>query len=130
MDNEFDFKKKIQIYKTGLKLKKCRQTIGKSLQEVSQILEISINYLSEIERGLKVPSDYLIKRIAVFYNIDENHLFESFCKVPKIARDELENNKTLQKTLIEIGNNKSLSDKQKHEIYKQLYEAFVKIMEE
>ncbi|WNR42827.1 helix-turn-helix domain-containing protein [Paenibacillus roseipurpureus] len=52
----------------GQMIKELRLEKGLSLQEVSSALGISLNYLSELERGKKAPSIEVIKRIAEYFN--------------------------------------------------------------
>ncbi len=105
-----------------------RNEKGLSLAKVCKILEISANYLSEIERGLKVPSDHLIRQLADFYDIDEASLFERFGKVPLTVREALENSKSLRKTISEISSSKKLTEEQKQELYDELYRLYKKVL--
>jgi transcriptional regulator with XRE-family HTH domain len=89
-------------------------------------LGISTNYLSEIERGLKVPSDHIIREVAAVYGIDEAEIFYILDKVPLAAKEELERNKTLQRVLNEVSKS-SLSDEQKTEVYEVMYKYFKSI---
>ena len=70
--------------------------------KVSKVIGISANFLSEIERGIKSPSDLLIREIANFYQIDEDIIFDKMNRVPLRARNILERNKDLQKALSNI----------------------------
>lgn len=117
-----------QIFKqlrTARYLQATRRAMGETLTHMAKNLGVSHPYLSEIEKGIKVPSDQLIKAIANFYKIDEDDLFQRYGKVPILAREELENRPILQKTLSEIKTNKKLTDEQKDELYDKMYRLYV-----
>ncbi len=97
---------------------------GLSLVQVGEIVGCSPTYLSELERGLKLPSDILISRFARFYKVDETELFHKYGKIPLPAIEELEKNTALQKTLLEINKNKNFTEEQKHELYDKLYDIY------
>ena len=117
-----------QIYRqlrTARYLKETRLATNETLTSTAKKLGISHPYLSEIEKGIKVPSDQLIRAIAKLYNIDEDDLFHRYGKVPILAREELENRPILQKTLSEIKTNKKLTDEEKDELYDKMYKLYV-----
>jgi len=60
-----------------------------------------------------MPSDRFMGILCKFYDIDEDELFKLWGKVPMLAKDEIENNATLQKTLREISRNTKLTDEKK-----------------
>ena len=120
-----------QIFKqlrTARYLQDTRRAIGVTLTNTAKNLGISHPYLSEIEKGIKVPSDQLIRAIAHLYEIDEDDLFRRYGKVPILAREELENRPILQKTLSEIKTNKKLTDEEKDELYDKMYRLYVNFM--
>lgn len=119
----FDGNKKKLLYDTGQWLKSLRQEKGQSLQETGKALSISTTYVSEIERGMKTPSDDLIGKISEYYTIDIDNLFQSFDKVPKLIRKSVTENGVLQKAILQIENKRDLSVTEKEEIYSELYET-------
>lgn len=103
-----------------------KQLRGKrTLATLSKELGVSSAYLSDIERG-KMPSDRFMGVLADFYEIDEDELFKLWGKVPMLAKDEIQNNATLQKTLREISRNKKLTDEKKEELYDEIYKTYVR----
>ncbi|SFH22668.1 Helix-turn-helix [Desulfotomaculum arcticum] len=108
----------------GELLQEKRAEKGCSLAQVGEIVGCSPTYLSEIERGLKLPSDILISKLARFYEMDETELFHKYRKIPLPAIEELEKNTALQKTLLEINKNKNLTEEQKHKLYDKLYDIY------
>lgn len=120
----------IRQIETGEYLLKLRNEKGISLAKVGETLKVSSNYLSEIERGLRIPSDHLIRTIADFYNINENDLFRRFGKIPLTAREELEGNETLQKALSEIRSNPNLTEEHKQSLYDELFKLYKDLLKE
>ncbi|BAF60343.1 predicted transcriptional regulator [Pelotomaculum thermopropionicum SI] len=108
----------------GEYLLQLRSKKGVSLAQLGEKVGVSANYLSEIERGLKVPSDLLIRELAGYYGTDENIIFKKYGKTPLAAIEEVNDNPTLQKTLTEIRRNKKLTDDQKQELYDKVYELY------
>ncbi|WP_088225255.1 hypothetical protein [Desulfosporosinus sp. FKB] len=86
---------------------------------------MSTAYLSDIERG-KMPSDRFIGVLANFYELNEDELFKLWGKTPMLAKDEINNNPTLQKTLREISRNAKLTDAKKEELYDEIYKTYVR----
>ncbi|MCW2278696.1 helix-turn-helix domain-containing protein [Heliophilum fasciatum] len=110
----------------GEYLKELRAQKELSLTRVGQDLKVSATYLSEIERGQKVPSDHLIRQMASYYAIDEDLLFSRFGKVPVAARRVLEDHPRLMKTLADIGRHDALPEDKKQDLYDyldRLYES-------
>lgn len=114
----------------GELLQQIRADRGLSLASVGEEVGCSANYLSEIERGLKVPSDVLLRKLSRFYEIEEAPLYGAYGKVPLTAFEELENNIPLQKTLLEIGRNKSLTEEKKHVLYDKMYRLYQEFLKD
>lgn len=97
-------KAKQAIYRAelGEHLKELRQMKNMSTRAVGEVLNISSNYISEIERGIKAPADHTIREFAELYNVDENSLFEKINRVPLKATELLETQDKLQSLLSEI----------------------------
>jgi len=103
----------LRQFEAGRYLKHLRG--DRPLTEVSKLLGVSTNYISEIERG-KLPSDHFLLVSSKVYKIDEDDLFSRWGKIPILAKKEVTDNPTLLSTLAEIGRNKKLSDEPKREI--------------
>lgn len=52
-----------------------RSDRGQSLRDVAKVLDISANYLSELERGVKKPSSTMIKALSTYYGINHMRLY-------------------------------------------------------
>jgi transcriptional regulator with XRE-family HTH domain len=99
-----------QLKQFGQKLHDLRKNAGLSLAEVGKAVDLSHNYLSEIERGKKEPSRETIRDLAEFYNIDEDELFEILTfRVPTRTIEFVKHDKDFQKLLSKLqkkhGNN-------------------------
>ncbi|MDA8440765.1 MAG: helix-turn-helix transcriptional regulator [Peptococcaceae bacterium] len=99
---------------------------------VAKQLGVSPSYLSEIEKGVKVPSDLLIQELGKYYEIDEDELFQKYGKLPLLAKEEIKNSEDVQKALADIARlrkKKALSDDQCQKLYEewvQVYQDFIK----
>lgn len=114
----------LRMVQTGEFLKELRANKGLSLKEACEQLSLSTTYLSELERGLKTPSDLLVRELAQFYGVDENILFDKLGKVPLAVIEELKDNEALKHMILSIRSNRELSDERKYEIYESLYRVY------
>lgn len=126
----FDVDSKKLLYNTGQMLKDKRLSMNLSLSDVSLVVGMSLNYLSEIERGLKKPSDNLIEKISDYYGIDIDYLFCAFDKIPKIVRGKVNEKMFLTKAIREIEERKDLREDRKQFIYDELYSALQELLQE
>jgi transcriptional regulator with XRE-family HTH domain len=114
-----------RLVEFGHYLQEMRQEKEESLAVVGEALNVSSNYLSELERGKKMPSDVMIRDIAEYFKVEESILFNKLGKIPLLALEELEENEDLQKTLIEIKRNKKLTEDQKGELYERIHKLYL-----
>ena len=117
----------LRQFDAGQYLKKLRNK--RTLATVCKQIGVSTAYLSDIERG-KMPSDRFMGVLGQFYEIDEDELFRLWGKVPMLAKDEIQNNATLQRTLREISKNTKLTDEKKAELYDEIYKTYLRFAEE
>lgn len=111
-------------YLTGL-----RSKLNKSMTAVAKCVGISTAYLSEIEKGLKLPSDLLIRNLSDFYKIDENELFRKYGKIPLFAREEFQKQESLQTVLAEISR-KNIPEEHKQELYDNIMKLYREFLEQ
>lgn len=123
---DFSYKEKGAAKRLGRYVADRRAKSGLSLARLAVRIGVNPSFLSEVERGNKVPDDEFIRNFAAFFQIDENDLFEMLDRVPLMAREELENQTMLQKVLKELGGSK-LSNRKKQEIYEQFYQIYTKV---
>lgn len=114
----------------GEKLREYRENYrdgrGKklSIYKVAKILSISGNYLSELERGLKSPSDVVLMNIAEFYNIDKSELFSMYDKIIPEERSFILSNPEFRKTLTHLSIDERLTDEDKEYLSDELYKLY------
>lgn len=119
----------LRMVQTGDCLKELRLKKKLSLKDVCDVLSLSTTYLSEIERGIKAPSDYLIRELAEFYGIDEDIIFDKLGRVPLSIMEELRENKYLNDMIRSVRGNKDLSDERKYQIYESLFRVYKSMLE-
>lgn len=106
--------------KIGELVTKLRAKRGLSMAQLAARVGVNSMYLSQVERGTRLPSDEMIQNLADFFKLDENDLFEMMGRVPLIVREELENQTLLQKVLKEMTTIK-LSEQKKQDIYQEFF---------
>ena len=110
----------------GEYLKELRGYKGLSTRAVGEELNISSNYISEIERGIKAPSDYTIREFALLYGVDEAILFDKLKRVPLKATELLETQDKLQSLLSDIQDNLEADEQaQLFEIMNDTYSRYL-----
>lgn len=114
--------------KVGAKLRQKRKYLGLSMKAMSELVGISENRISELERGFeKVPSDDLLYKVAEFYSVDELELFKSYGKIPKGLTglvDEFERNEDFKQTIKGIQDS-GLSDSEKDRLYLEIKKLYL-----
>jgi transcriptional regulator with XRE-family HTH domain len=110
--------------KAGAYLKQLRLDTNQSLADLGKNLGVSAAYLSNVEQGVKTMSDHFIRQIADFYEIDENMIFELLGRVPLLAREQLDEDSTLQDLLVEIKRDPKLTDEKKQKLFDQMYKLY------
>jgi transcriptional regulator with XRE-family HTH domain len=60
----------------GKKLRSIRKRLGKTQEEFAEILDISVDFLSLIERGLNAPSFESIEAFSITLGIPVRDLFD------------------------------------------------------
>ena len=119
---------KVQIGEL-LRLKRVEKR--QSLSEIAEKVGVSINYISEIEKGNKTnPSDDIIVRLAEIFSLNEDDLFFSFNKLPLSARNEIHEYPSLAKALSQLNNDETMSREKKEQFYTKLVYWYKKIAEE
>lgn len=94
--------KEERLKQLGEKLKSLRKERKVSLVEVGKAVNLSHNFLSEIERGKKEPSSNTLRLLSSYFNIDEDELFEIINKIPLRAMELVEDHPELQRLLSQV----------------------------
>jgi transcriptional regulator with XRE-family HTH domain len=113
-------KEKDKLKEFGQFLFKLRMDSKMSLVDAGKSIGISANYLGELERGEKEPSDSVLRQIAECYEVPEESLFSILRRVPLGIKEEVEHSDELQALLAEIARNKDLSDEKKEALYRKV----------
>lgn len=113
----------------GLILTKFRARAGYTLEEAAEAIGTSASYLSEIENGIKNPSDKMLKKLAETYGVPEQVLFEKFGRLPDWMLIELGNNESLKQLLTEVKNSRILrTEQEKQEVMEKVLEYFKELL--
>ncbi len=108
-------------------LKRLRKSRDMNLDEVGEKVGVSGVFISNIERGKRVPSDNLIEKLAEVYDIEELDLYEGFGKVPESIINEIIHNPKLLELLYKITNNPNFPNEKKEQFYSDINELYDKI---
>lgn len=115
----------------GARIKELRMAKeGKpSVHKVARALHISGNYLSEIERGVKCPSDIILHSMAEYYGVDKVDLCSLYGKVVKENMEFIIANPTLHKTITNIATDKRLTDEEREQIVDEMSNLYKELIE-
>jgi transcriptional regulator with XRE-family HTH domain len=113
-----DLRHRVEV---GVYMTNIRTEHGISLANLGKVLNVSANFISELERGIKTPGDKYIRNFSKYFDIDESSLFKKCGRIPLLAREELEENTMLQQMLEEIRKNPQLTDERKKTFYEDVY---------
>ena len=97
------------------------------LIDVADGIGISVNYLSEIENGKRVPRDEFIRKFNEYYGIDEVILFDKFGRVSLSIVEELRKDVGLHRRVWELvkGEGKQVIKCRQHKRYKDVQVSIV-----
>lgn len=98
-----------------------------TITELGRLLRVSPDFLSEMERGNKIPSDYLIYNLAEFFGISQDILFNGFSKTP-IFGDYYYNIKDRRRfiELIYEVMTSNISEDLRQLLYDNVFEAYLR----
>lgn len=113
---------KAEWAEAGEKLKELRKDTKLSIYKVAKKVHISGNYLSLLERGINAPSDVIIFNLAEFYNINPEVIFKWYNRIVPPSDKQLESMPSLKKIMTELSIDPRLSDDEKDEISKRIYQ--------
>jgi len=101
---------------------------------VAARLAISFQYLSEIEKAKKSPSDLLIRELAEIYELDiegEVDLYHRYGRIPLPTMEELKEQESTHLVLAQLGQlvkTGKMTDEQRQEFYTEfdrMYRDFI-----
>ena len=105
-------------------LREIRKEKKLSLFKAARGINISGNYLSEIERGKKKPSETVLFSISEFYGIDESELFKMYDLVVPDAINALKDMPELLKVLTKLSSNKKIKSEDLKDIAEELVATY------
>lgn len=121
---------KAEWTEAGEKLKALRKNTKLSIFKVAKKVHISGNYLSLLERGINAPSDIIIFNLAEFYNVEPEMIFKWYNRILPPSDKQLESMPSLKKIMTELSIDPRLSDDEKQEISKRIYEIANDVLKE
>lgn len=117
----------------GKTLKELRNQRKLSVFKVAKEVHISGNYVSQIERGLKAPSDIVLHSLADFYGINKEELFSLYGRICEEPKSYILANPPFRRTITQISIDERLTDDEKNylsEEIQKLYEDLLKSRKE
>lgn len=115
--------------KAGKLIREKRELQGHSVRALGDLINVTGNYISEIERGIKPASDEVIRELAPHLYVDETELFNVYEKTPLRVREELEEAEALRNIIDEI-NKKEIPPKYKTKLYNKFQKAYIETLQE
>ncbi|KAI3350118.1 helix-turn-helix transcriptional regulator [Clostridium botulinum] len=113
---------KAEWIEAGEKLKALRKETKLSIFKVAKQVHISGNYLSLLERGIHAPSDIIIFNLSEFYNVKPEIIFKWYNRILPPTDKQIESMPSLKKIMTELSIDPRLSDDEKEEFSKRIYE--------
>ena len=121
-------KKELEI--AGEKLRELRNKRNESVHKVGKAVEISGNYLSEIERGIKNPSDEVLEKVADHYDatdLEKDKLFSLYRRIVPSERLSLLDSPMFRKMVTSITKDSRLTEEERVLLYLQFSEIYEKL---
>ncbi|WP_422661112.1 helix-turn-helix domain-containing protein [Paenibacillus sp. EC2-1] len=131
MNEEIKNKKRVtpEYLEVGKYIKSIRKHHGETLIRLGCDFDLSANYISEIERGVKPPSEQFINKFCERFKIEPKEVYSRLKRAPEHAVEELNTNIVAQELLLEIGKNKKLKQQDKERIYNQLLQWYKEVID-
>lgn len=117
------------LIKAGEKLKELRTVKGLSVHKVAKAVHISGTYLSELERGLKEPSDIVLQSIGNYYNVDLSEIFALYGRIAPAETDLLLKNPPFMKVITQMSIDERLTEDERKSISEELGKIYKKLVE-
>ena len=113
----------------GKKLKELRISLGYTLAFVAKRLDITINYLSLIERGQRKPSEVVMYKMSEFYNLNPIEIFSLYGIVPAEQIEKIISCPSLVKIISNLSADDRFTEEEKDEISNLLQEEIFKLLD-
>lgn len=98
-----------------------------TLSQVAEKLNISTNYVSQLERGIRRPTDELIRDFSRLYNVNEDRLFRMAGRIPLSTLEEMKQTPSLQKAFSYL-NSHEIPNERKKKLEQELLDVFAEFL--
>lgn len=98
-----------------------------TIKELGKLIGVSPDFLSEMERGNKIPSDYLIYNLADFFDISEDILFTGFNKTPIFGDyyHSIKDRRRFKELIYEVMTS-DINEDSRQLLYDNIFEAYLR----
>lgn len=121
---------KLRQLRAGDYLSSLRTERNLTQKNVASQLSVSFQYLSEIEKGNKSPSDQLLHELAKVYELNlegEVDLFRRYGRMPIFTTEELDDQEFTHLALAELRRlvkSGKITDEQRQELYDEFAKVY------
>lgn len=104
-----------------------RKEMHLTLQNVAERCDVSTNFISMVERGIKTPNDEVVIKIAKTLKLNEHELFLALDKIhPLIHNNILKAMRhTKIKELLDDFSSKVIDDNLREHLYEEVYNVYL-----
>lgn len=117
-------KNKELLCSAGAYLRNIRKEKGISIFKVAKAINISRNYLSEIERGKKNPSDLVLEALIEFYGLDIEEVFSKYGRIYSGHFESIKQHPELIKMITTISTDKRIKNDEMIKIANELHSIY------
>lgn len=107
----------------GIYIRNLRIKNNLTLAQVSKMLNVSINYISQMERGERKATEQFISEFSKLYQVNEDLLFRKAGRIPIDVMEELRDNITLQRAIAFIKR-RNISESKRNKIRDEIINVF------
>jgi Helix-turn-helix. len=114
----------------GEAIKSIRKSRSIPMDIVADQIDISKQYVSYLERGMKEPSDIVVERIAKYYNIEPQVLFNLLHRIPDKAIKDGFKHKAFEELVLLMARHPIHTVKEKEKFIMEVNEIYKKYIVE
>lgn len=103
----------------GAKLRELRKATKLSVFKVGRAINMSGNYISQIERGERPASDAALVALADLYGVDQKELFALYGKLPSDEINMIMQMPELRHLFTEVTSKKGVTDEDRKEMLEE-----------
>lgn len=103
----------------GAKLRELRKATKLSVFKVGRAINMSGNYISQIERGERPASDAALVALADLYGVDQKELFALYGKLPNDEVNMIMQMPELRYLFTEVTSKKGVTDEARKEMLEE-----------